>query len=81
MSELLEEFTAYFESSRVSGHPLDHEAGSRLFSLATPVAADVGGLLRTLSNKVLRSCVSTSWVKSDENTNSSRRSGGSTMTW
>ena len=45
MSELLEEFTAYFESSRVSGHPLDHEAGSRLFSLATPVAADVGGLL------------------------------------
>ena len=45
MSALLEEFTAYLGAPRVPSHPLDPEAVSRLFSLATPIAADIGQVL------------------------------------
>ena len=45
MSALLEEFTAHLGAPRVPSHPLDPEAVSRLFSLATPIAADIGQVL------------------------------------
>ena len=45
MSALLKEFTAYIESPRVPSHTLDPESVSRLLSLATPIAADIGQVL------------------------------------
>ena len=45
VSALLEEFTVYLGAPRVPSQPFDPEAVSRLLSLATPTAADIGQVL------------------------------------